>query len=231
MPVDDANTVALLHMDGADASTTFTDESGKTWTAGGNAQIDTAQYKFGGASGLFDGSGDYIDTPDSADFHVSNEDFTIDMWIRPAALNQIGFICAQADSGGADASISWYMRMQADESIIAGIVSGGTLYEAAIAANSYAANTWGHLALIRYSNTIKLFWNGTAGATTANVTGVTANNSTNKPTIGRLGEYNGHYYSGWIDEFRFSKGIARWTANFTPPTLSYQPTGNFLAFF
>jgi len=41
----------------------------------------------------------------------------------------------------------------------------------------------------------------------------------------------GLYYNGWIDEFRFSKGIARWTANFTPPTFPYQPTGNFLAFF
>lgn len=232
MPVDDVNTVSLLHMDGADASTIFTDESGKTWTANGNAQIDTAQSVFGGASGLFDGNGDFIDTPDSVDFHVINADFTIDMRIRPAALDQTGFICAQADSGGSDSSISWYLRMQANESIKGGIVSGGAYYEAAIPASSYAANTWGHLALVRYADTIKLYWNGTAGATTANVTGITANNSVNKPTIGRLGEFNGLYYNGWIDEFRFSKGIARWTANFTPPTKAYNPpASNFLAFF
>ncbi len=58
-------------MNGADGSTTFTDSAtggSHTWTAYGNAQIDTAQNKFGGASGLFDGSGDYIDTPDSPDW-------------------------------------------------------------------------------------------------------------------------------------------------------------------
>ena len=65
MAVDDSYTKALLHMDGADGSTTFIDESGKTWTRAGNAQIDTSQYKFGGASGLFDGSGDWVDTPGS----------------------------------------------------------------------------------------------------------------------------------------------------------------------
>lgn len=52
MAVDDGYTVVLLHMNGTDASTTFTDESGKTWTAGGNAQIDTAQSKFGQVQGL-----------------------------------------------------------------------------------------------------------------------------------------------------------------------------------
>jgi hypothetical protein len=62
--------------------------------------------------------------------------------------------------------------------------------------------------------------NGVSSAT-LNVTGVTANNSVNKLAIGRLGEYNGFYYNGWIDELRFSKGVARWTSNFTPPTSPY----------
>ena len=78
MAVDDAYTKSLLHFDGTDASTTFTDESGKTWTAHGNAQIDTAQSVFGGASGYFDGSGDYITTPDRADFDFDGQQFTSD---------------------------------------------------------------------------------------------------------------------------------------------------------
>ena len=82
MSLDDSYTVALLHFNGADASTTFIDESGKTWTASGNAQIDTAQSKFGGASGLFDGTGDSITTPDHADFDVGSGDFTVDFWMR-----------------------------------------------------------------------------------------------------------------------------------------------------
>lgn len=86
MPVDDVYTVALLHMNGADASTTFTDESGKTWTANGNAQIDTAQSVFGGASGLFDGTGDFISSADSNDWQFdggsNSNEWTADFRIR-----------------------------------------------------------------------------------------------------------------------------------------------------
>ena len=82
--VDDGYTVALLHMNGVDNSTTFTDESGKSWTANGDAQISTSQSKFGGASGLFDGTGG-LSISDSDDFYLP-ADFTIDFWLRPHSL-------------------------------------------------------------------------------------------------------------------------------------------------
>src|SRR3990167_5305793 len=80
----DTDCVLMLHMDGTDGATTFTDSSdnAKTMTAVGNAQIDTAQSKFGGASGLFDGTGDWLTTPDSTDWDLGTGDFTIDFWIR-----------------------------------------------------------------------------------------------------------------------------------------------------
>ena len=83
-PVDAyfSDVVLLLHMGGTDGSTTFTDEKGHTVTANGDAQIDTAQSKFGGASALFDGSGDYLSVADSADFEFGSSDFTIDGWVR-----------------------------------------------------------------------------------------------------------------------------------------------------
>jgi hypothetical protein len=62
-----SSVVSLLHFDGANASTTFTDQTGKTWSAYGGVQIDTAQSKFGGASGLFNGASDYITTPSTAE--------------------------------------------------------------------------------------------------------------------------------------------------------------------
>ena len=226
MPVDDVNTVALLHMNGADGSTTFTDESGKVWTANGNAQIDTAQSKFLGACGLFDGTGDYIDTPDSADFDVGSGNFTIDFWIRPAAIDLVCYLCGQASSAGVDSSISWFVRLTALEEIAGGIVTGSTYKIATTNGGAYAANTWYHVALVRNGNTLTLYVDGVAAPGTADVTGVTANHSANKAAIGRLGEFDGLYYNGWIDEFRFSKGIARWTANFTPPTREYAPSAD-----
>jgi hypothetical protein len=79
---------------------------------------------------------------------------------------------------------------------------------------------WHHYAAVRGGNTVYLFLDGNLEGT-ANVAGVTFNDSSNKMVIGRPGEYGGDYANGWIDEFRFSKGIARWTSNFTPPTLEY----------
>jgi hypothetical protein len=76
----DSYTKLMLHCNGADMSTTFTDDSfsARTVTANDNAQINTAQYKFGLASGIFDGSGDFLSIVNSSDFNFNSNDFTID---------------------------------------------------------------------------------------------------------------------------------------------------------
>lgn len=94
--------VAGLHFDGTDGSTTFTDVEGKTWTAAGLAQIDTAQSKFGGASGLFDNSLDYISTPNHADFDFADGEFELRGWVRFHGLDNFtnrGLVCHDAISG------------------------------------------------------------------------------------------------------------------------------------
>src|SRR5262245_1699237 len=84
--ISDNYAQSLLQFEGTDTSTTFTDEnaagSSHIWTAHGDAQIDTADFKFGAASGLFDGTGDYIDTPDHVDFNLASNNFTIDFWFK-----------------------------------------------------------------------------------------------------------------------------------------------------
>jgi len=90
-----------------------------------------------------------------------------------------------------------------------------------------------HIALVRYGNTATQYIDGVADGT-GDVTGLTLNNSANKWGIGRAGEYASNIFDGWVDEHRFSKGIARWTTNFTPPTVAYgeaADTGNFFHFF
>lgn len=91
--------------------------------------------------------------------------------------------------------------------------------------DAYTDTDWHHIAQVRYGNTMTLYIGGVAQTTTANVTGITCANSPNKVAIGRRGESNSLYWNGWLDEFRFSKGIARWTANFTPPTMAYSVSG------
>ncbi len=220
MAVDDSYTVSLLHMDGSDTSTTFTDESGKTWTANGNAQIDTAQSKFGGASGLFDGAGDYIDTPDHADFDVGSGDFTVDFWFKKNTngTNQVAFGQSNSTATATTVGIYGYISLTTNKIAVYGY-TGSTLKQLE-SSTTVTDTNWHHYAAVRSGNTLYLFLDG-VNVGTLDVTGVTFNNSANKMAIGRNGEYDGQYANGWIDEFRFSKGIARWTTNFTPPTSPY----------
>jgi hypothetical protein len=230
MAVDDSFTKVLLHMDGADASTTFTDESGKTWTTNGGAQIDTAQSVFGGASGYFDGNGDFITTPDHADFAFGSGDFTIDCRIRPAVINARMYVIAQINSAGLTSSQAFEIAIAlgpggaGNGRIRGGIYTESTGYYAGTnTLNTVAVNTWYHFALVRYGNTLTAYLDGTALGVTADVTGVTVNDPGQVETIGRWGNRDEYYYSGWLDEFRISKGIARWTGNFTPPASAYAP--------
>ena len=76
----------LLPMDGTNGSTAFTDSgpNALTITAVGNTQISTTQSKYGGASGYFDGTGDYLSISPNTAIDLSSGDFTIEFWIRPA---------------------------------------------------------------------------------------------------------------------------------------------------
>jgi hypothetical protein len=166
-------------MHGADGSTTFSDESSKTWTAYGNAQIDTAQSKFGGASVLFDGNGDYIETNDSEDFNVGAGDFTVDFWFKKNGngIDQAAF--GQSDSALTQTTISVYGYMGIPNNTLEfGVFMGTTPYY--ISSSATVADTnWHHFAGVRSGNTLYLFLDGVSQGT-RDVTGVTVNNSSEK---------------------------------------------------
>ena len=89
MAVDDSYTKLLIHCDGADASTTFTDESGKTITTVGNAQVDTAYKVFGTGSLLLDGTGDALTLDDSEDWNFGSGDFTVDFRVKKIEIQLV----------------------------------------------------------------------------------------------------------------------------------------------
>jgi len=231
MAVDDAYTVALLHMNGSDGSTTFTDESGKSWTAAANAQIDTAQSKFGGASGLFDGTGDYISAPDSADWQLdggsNSNSWTVDMWIRFAS--DPSATAAPIVQQYVDASNYWAAFFAVDR-LYFRIRSGGTNIVDFSQAWSAAANQWYHLALVKDgTNGYTFYVDGTK--LTTNTDTDTMPDFNGALYLGRVITTATYYLDGWIDEVRISKGIARWTADFTPPTSEYTPPAGSNFFF
>ena len=102
--VNDANTLLLIHADGTDGSTVFTDDNGvrapKGVSALGNAQIDTAQSKFGGASALFDGTGDWLVSPYDSLWNLNNTaNWTVEFWVRFAGMSGYRGLIGSQQSG------------------------------------------------------------------------------------------------------------------------------------
>jgi hypothetical protein len=84
-----------------------------------------------------------------------------------------------------------------------------------------AVETWYHVAVTRSGTNTKMFLNGVQeGPTYTDSTNYSVGNSA-RPFFGALGTDGSLQWYGYFDEIRISKGIARWTANFTPPTAPY----------
>ena len=225
------NTVLLLHGDGTNGSTNIVDSSKvagspKTVTAVGNAQISTAQSKpgFGGSSIAFDGTGDWLTIPDSNDWAFGANNFTIECWIYNNTTGQFRHIVGQGNNNADLFSVSFYF-FKTNANKLSGLIASGStpLTATAYTATSSAdlpLNSWTHVAFVRNGNTTSLYINGSADGT-ANVTGITVNDSTSQLRVGAAGEFTSDTWNGYIDDLRITKGVARYTSNFTPPTLPF----------
>jgi hypothetical protein len=217
LATNDIYTVSLLHFDGLDASTSLIDETGKTWTTSGNIQLDTAQSKFGMSSVLFDGVDDYFYGNGSPDFAFGTEDFTIDFWFRinsttsPAANNCL-FDFRPWEANG-------YPVIYFDTNNNLRFYISGSIR--IFGTTAITEDAWHHFALARASGNTKMFLDGIQeGDTYADSNDYLIYET--RPLFG-VDFTASSDFGGWIDELRFSKGIARWTSNFTPPTKSYRP--------
>jgi hypothetical protein len=222
IPGNDAYTKILLHMDGSDAGTTFTDSnvggSAHTWTAAANAQLDTAAQKFGTASGLFDGTGDWLTTADHADFTLGSGDWTIDCWFNRSGGDGT-FRWLGGQGGGVAADRSAMIFLSNTNLLVGAACVGGSTFTVA-STTTFTATGWHHAAFVRTGNILRLFVDGVQEGGDTAITG-TVNDSTTVYGVGVEGSVGGVSWFGWIDEFRLSVGVARWTANFTPPTVAY----------
>ncbi len=207
------NVVLSLHMNGTNGSTTFTDVKGKTVTRFGNTQISTIQSKFGGASAKFDGSGDYLTIPHSTDLSFDG-DFTIEMWIYPTITPSTGtypriFAKAEDVSGG----LICFM----DENRVVGFKVNGNL--TASHQTPLTLNGWNHYAVCRQGSTITAFMNGVKSTSSQTLSGTIG--GTNTLYIGRsLNGTVNNEFTGYLDDFRITKGIARYITNFSVPTVA-----------
>ena len=225
-------TALLLHCNGISGTTDFIDEALHSITSYGNVKLDTSNNKFGNASGLFDGIGDYLSTDDSDDWNFGTGKFTIDLWIKfttgtlDSTLTE-SFV--QQNTAAAGTYRFWYddvtHRLYAGSNNAAGTDWNIRFYSSW----TPSADIWYHIAFVRdglTAGTHYIFVDGVSQSLTLLDGAWTGAWEDFTGTL-RIGsnEGPGWYLNGWIDEPRISKGIARWTANFTSPTTAYDNSG------
>jgi len=194
----------LLHGNGTNGSTVITDSSGspKTVTAVGDAQISTAQSKFGGSSIAFDGSGDYLSTT-AGSIRQAVDPFTIESWAWITTRTNFVLLSSLTNL--------FYLQEV-----------GGTVYFGDNSSNpiQFSAallplNSWFHLAISFNGATYRIYLDGAQVGTT--------NLLLNSVVLDgvRIGNKGGANITGYLDDLRITKGVARYTSNFTPPTLPF----------
>jgi hypothetical protein len=184
----------------------------------GNAQISTTQSKFGGSSMAFDGTGDYLRAPFSAINRINTSgDFTIEFWAYFNSVAQDQRLIAW-DNNSTNFVIAIYTNLSGN--LVYYLSSTGTTWNIAAATSmgSIAINTWYHVALVRNGSVFTPYINGVAGTTTTSSATLFA--STLPLVIGATGN-GASFFNGYIDDFRITNGIARYTSNFTPPTTAF----------
>ena len=175
----------------------------------GDAQISTSVFKYGTGSLKFDGTGDYLTTPNKSLFSFGTGDFTIEMWVYTSnlAANQTLLDTRIADTASAygffvnnTGKPYWY-----DASGIQ------------VSSTALTSNTWTHVAAVRTSGVLKIFQAGIQVYSAANTNVQTPLGSF---VVGR-NIANTVYFNGYIDDLRVTKGIARYTTAFTPPDAAF----------
>lgn len=214
---DFASVSALLHFDGADGSTTFTDVIGNTWTTAANSQLDTAFFKWGTASMLHGVTNYHIRTASNARFGFGSGDYTLEGWYRYPSST--GDRCILDTRTGANTGIAVYVSTAgAGNAGKLAVLSNVALL--ARATTAFTANTWQHWAVVRDGTTLYGYLDGVVQFTVADARVYAAASTCffgdnylapSQPTEGNS------------DDFRVTKGVCRYPGGttFSPPPAAF----------
>lgn len=180
----------------------------------GNAQISTSVKKYGTGSIAFNGSTDYlkIDPTGYSSLNFGTGNFTLEMWVYPTSYSNKVLIDARPTAG----AYVWLLEFDASGKVR--FNANTTTVTTSVALTS---STWSHVAVVRSGSTLTIYINGVSrgsGTVTETLTSGTG---------ARIGSdlTGGSFFGGYIDDLRITKGYARYTTNFTPPTAALPDKG------
>jgi hypothetical protein len=208
-----ANTQLLLNFTNAGVY----DQTGKfVFETHNQVQISTAEKKFGTGSLAFDGTTDYISAfgtanqPPKQDMDMGTGNFTVECWLRTAtpATTQTFFDTRPLSTNGP------HITLGVNSSRIRFTTDSATRITST---TNLVADTWNHVALVRSSGSTKLYINGVNEGSTY------TDNNNYVAGLFRIGlnSFGSESFNGYLDDIRVTKGVARYTANFTPPTKEF----------
>jgi hypothetical protein len=193
---------------------TLTDSSSnpKTITITGNTQVSTGTKKYGAGSLYFDGTGDYLTVSSNSELQLSTGNFTIECWINTTDTKAYSGIISDNSYHTTTNNFQLMLNYPANKLTIWN--AGNVLCTSATSVNT---GSWIHIALVRTSSTnVTLYINGVADAS-ATIASTLAF-GTGPLIIGSQNGFLERTLVGYIDDIRITKGLARYTSNFTPPT-------------
>ena len=211
-----AVTNTKLLVQSTDAGIIDKSQSVQAVTLNGNVKSSTDQYKYLTSSMYFDGTGDYVTIGNNPGLHIGSGNFTIEMWLRAAAVNVGQPVMIRRSSTTARGFVINITSTSANN---VGFLAGDTnnaAWEVSMSSTSNLSNdTWHHVAIVRSGNNFYLYLDGTQEGTASS--SVTIADDTSNLIIGS-NEAGSSFFTGYISDLRITKGLARYTANFTPPT-------------
>jgi hypothetical protein len=210
-----SNVSLLLPFDGANGSTTFTDKSNNELavTATSGVEISTSQSRFGGSSAFFPSGGTPLLSLAPTPVLEFSGDFTIEMDVRPGSTADMII-----GSSSSDGNTQIFRLNEGGSGTLSFFLNGTAVFSATAA--GIVVDAWQHLAIARSGSSTRMFVDGVqVGSTNTSWSG-----TFRMDKIGLLwfsGSPFSNRYTGFIDNLRITKGIARYTANFTPPTAPF----------
>ncbi len=181
----------------------------------GNAQISTSVKKYGTGSLAFDGTGDYLTGKSNPIYAIGTANFTVEAWVYPTAFSAYRAVFdtrTTLSNGGMD------LGLASSSAGVWGLYKGSAVTVVQSSTN-LTLNTWQHIAAVRSGSTVTLYLDGVSVGSATDAQDFTEQGC----HVGRT--FDNYTWSGYIDDLRVTRGYARYTANFTPPTAAFSNTG------